>query len=161
MTIQPGDKLPDATLLKMGENGPEQVELSSLTSGKTVIFGLPGAFTGTCSEAHLPSFMRSAQAFRDKGVDHIICVSVNDPFVMGAWDAATGAADAGVTLLADASAEFTKAMGRDFTAPPVGLIDRSQRYAMYAEGGVVKVLQVEENPGVCTVSGGEALLDAI
>jgi peroxiredoxin len=126
-----------------------------------VIFGLPGAFTSTCTSAHMPSFVRTKPDFDAKGVDEIVCVSVNDPFVMAAWGESTGGTEAGITLLADASADFTKAIGLNFTAPPVGFFDRSQRYALYAEDGVVKVLHVEEGPGVCEASGGEAMLAAI
>ena len=86
---------------------------------------------------------------------------MNYPFVRGAWDEQTGAGKAGFTLLADPAAEFTKAVGMEFTAPPVGLIDRSKRYALYAEDGTVSVFQAEENPGVCDMSGGESMLDAI
>ena len=162
MTIAVGDKLPDATLLTMGENGPEGVSLADKLAGrKVVIFALPGAYTGVCSTAHVPSFIRTKADFDAKGVDEVICISVNDPFVMSAWGEATGATEAGLTFLGDAQAEFTKAVGMDFTAPPAGLIDRSQRYALYAEDGVVKVFQAEENPGVCDVSGGEAMRDAI
>ena len=162
MTISTGDKLPEATLARMGSEGPETVALSSLVSGrKVVIFGLPGAYTGTCTSAHVPSFMRTKADFDAKGVDEIICVSVNDPFVMDAWGKSTGAADAGLTFLGDASGEMTKAMGLDFDAPPAGLYGRSKRYALYAEDGEVKVLHLEENPGVCETSGGEALRDAI
>ena len=162
MTISVGDKLPNATLMTMGENGPEGVSLQDKLAGrKVVIFALPGAYTGTCSTAHVPSFIRTKADFDAKGVDEVICISVNDPFVMQAWGEATGATAAGLTFLGDAQAEFTKAVGMDFTAPPAGLIDRSQRYALYAEDGVVKVFQAEENPGVCDVSGGEAMRDAI
>lgn len=162
MTISVGDKLPDATLLALGEAGPTGVSLSEkLVGRKVVIFGLPGAYTGTCTTAHVPSFMRTQADFEAKGVDEIICVSVNDPFVMQAWGESTGATAAGLTFLGDSSAEFTTAIGLDFSAPPAGLINRSKRYAMYVEDGEVKVLQVEENPGVCDISGGEALLAAI
>lgn len=162
MTISVGDTLPDATVLRMGAEGPEEVSMSSFTNGrKVVIFGLPGAYTGVCTTAHVPSFMRTKSDFEAKGVDEIICVSVNDPFVMKAWGESTGAAAAGLTFLGDASSEFTKAIGMEFNAPPAGLISRSQRYALMAENGVVKVLQAEESPGVCETSGGEALLDAI
>lgn len=162
MTISVGDKLPDATLLRIGAEGPEQVAIGPLVSGrKVVIFGLPGAFTGTCTSAHLPSFMRNKEAFAQKGVDEIICLSVNDPFVMQAWSDSTGAGEAGITLLGDSAAELTKAIGMDFTAPPAGLIDRSKRYAMLVEDGVVKVLNVEENPGVCETSAGETLLQQV
>ncbi|MGL4321764.1 MAG: peroxiredoxin [Paracoccaceae bacterium] len=162
MTISVGDRIPAATLTMMGAGGPEQVALADrLTGRKVVLFGLPGAYTGTCTTAHVPSFIRTADKFAAKGVDEIICVSVNDPFVMGAWGTSTGATAAGITMLGDADASLTKAMGLTFTAPPVGLFDRSKRYALYADDGVVKVLHLEENPGVCETSGGEALLDAI
>ncbi len=162
MTISVGDTLPNATLQKMGPKGPEQVDLASLTKArKVVIFALPGAYTGTCTTAHVPSFIRTRDQFAQKGVDEVICVSVNDPFVMDAWGSSTGATEAGITMLGDAGAAFTKAMGRDFSAPAVGLVDRSKRYALYAEDGVVKVLHEEEAPGVCETSGGESMLEAI
>ncbi|NCU19212.1 peroxiredoxin [Candidatus Falkowbacteria bacterium] len=162
MTISTGDRLPGASLLRMGENGPEAVDLATLTTGrKVVIFGLPGAYTGTCTTAHVPSFIRTRDQLAAKGVNEVICIAVNDPFVMGAWDASTGAGKAGIAMLADADAAFTKAIGMAFTAPPVGLFDRSLRYAMLVEDGVVRVLHREENPGICEVSGGEAMLAAI
>ncbi|GGO36596.1 peroxiredoxin [Gemmobacter aquaticus] len=157
-----GQSLPDANLLRMGEDGPETVALSSKLKGrKVVVFGLPGAYTGVCTTAHVPSFIRTKDKFAAKGVDEIICVSVNDPFVLKAWGESTGATAAGIALLGDSDAAFTKAIGLDFTAPPAGLINRSKRYALYAEDGVVKVIQVEDSPGQCTISGGEALLEAI
>ena len=159
MAISQGDPLPDATLSYLGDEGPATVKLSERTTGrKVVIFALPGAYTGTCSTAHVPSFIRTKDQFAEKGVDEIICVSVNDPFVMGAWGEATGATAAGITMLGDPESEFTKAMGRAFSAPPAGLLDRSTRYAMVVEDGKVTLLQEEENPGVCDVSGGEGLL---
>ncbi|TGD44931.1 peroxiredoxin [Pseudotabrizicola sediminis] len=162
MTISVGDTLPEATLIKLGDKGPEQVSLQDLAQGrKLVLFAVPGAFTPTCSSAHVPSFIRTKDQFTAKGVDDIICVSVNDPFVMKAWGEATGATAAGVTMLADADSAFTKAMGLDFSAAPAGLIARSKRYALYAEDGVVKQLHLEEAPGTCDISGGEALLAAI
>lgn len=162
MTLAVGDRLPDATLIKMGAEGPEQVQMADLTKGrKVVIFAVPGAYTPTCHSAHMPSFVRTRDQFADKGVDAVICVSVNDPFVMAAWAKDTGADAAGIIALADAESAFTTAIGMDFTAPPVGLMSRSKRYALMAEDGVVKVLQAEENPGVCEVSGGEGMLDAI
>ncbi|MFZ0097409.1 MAG: peroxiredoxin [Gemmobacter sp.] len=162
MTISVGQSLPDANLLRMGEDGPETVALSSRLKGrKVVVFGLPGAYTGVCTTAHVPSFIRTKDKFAAKGVDEIICVSVNDPFVLKAWGESTGATAAGIAILGDSDAAFTKAIGLDFTAPPAGLINRSKRYALYAEDGVVKVIQVEDSPGQCTISGGEALLEAI
>lgn len=126
-----------------------------------MIFGLPGAYTGVCSTAHVPSYIRTAPSFAEKGVDEIICVSANDPFVMGAWAESTGAAKAGLTFLGDPSADFIKAIGLDFSAPPVGLIDRSKRFSMVVEDGVVTLLHVEESPGTCEISAGEALLSAL
>ncbi|TKD26015.1 peroxiredoxin [Rhodobacter capsulatus] len=162
MTLTVGEKLPAATLLKIGANGPEAVDLAALTAGrKVVIFAVPGAYTGVCTTAHVPSFIRTKPQFDAKGVDEVLCISVNDPFVMAAWGEATGATAAGITLLADAEAAFTKAIGMAFSAPPVGLIDRSARYAMLVEDGVVKVLNREESPGVCELSAGEGLLAAL
>ena len=160
--IKTGDTLPDATFQKLGADGPEGVKVSDLTKGrKVVLFGLPGAFTGTCTTAHVPSFIRTADQFKAKGVDEIVCVSVNDVFVMKAWGESTGAAAAGITMLGDAASEFTKAIGLDFDAPPAGLYGRSKRYSMYIEDGVVKNLNLEESPGVCDLSGGETLLEQI
>ena len=162
MTLKTGDKLPEATLLRVGANGPEAVSLSLVTSGrKVVIFAVPGAYTGVCTTAHVPSFIRTKAAFEAKGVDEVVCISVNDPFVMKAWGEATGAAAAGISMLGDAESAFTSAIGMDFTAPPAGLIKRSARYAMLVEDGVVKVLHKEESPGACEISAGEALLAAI
>jgi peroxiredoxin len=162
MTISTGTALPDASLLRMGENGPEAVSLSdTLKDRKVVIFGLPGAYTGVCTTAHVPSFIRTKDQFAAKGVDEIICVSVNDPFVMKAWGEATGAADARISMLGDADGAFTKEIGMDFTAPPAGLLGRSKRYAMLVDNGVVTVLNEEGSPGECEISAGETLLDAI
>jgi len=162
MTIAQGDTLPSATFTKMGAEGPEQVSLDSLTKDrKVVLFAVPGAFTPTCHSAHVPSFMRTKDQFMAKGVDEIICVSVNDPFVMQNWGQATGATDAGITMLADAESSFTTAIGMNFDAPPAGLMARSKRYAMLVENGVVTTLNLEESPGTCEVSAGETLLDSL
>ncbi len=159
MTISQGDQLPEATLVEMGADGPAPVALAERINGKkVVIFAVPGAFTPTCHSAHVPSFIRTKDQFDAKGVDEIICVSVNDPFVMTAWGEATGATAAGITMLGDPQSEFTKAIGMDFSAPPVGLMARSKRYAMLVDDGTVTLLQEEENPGVCEVSGGEGML---
>ncbi|SLN29851.1 peroxiredoxin [Pseudooctadecabacter jejudonensis] len=160
MTISVGDSLPDATLVKMGAEGPEQVTVKALTEGrKVVLFAVPGAYTGVCTTAHVPSFIRTKGQFEDKGVEEIICVSVNDPFVLANWGDSTGATEAGITMVGDAASELTKALGMEFTAPPAGLINRSKRYAMLVENGEVKVLNVEESPGECGISAGEGLLD--
>jgi peroxiredoxin len=162
MTIAVGAKLPEATLLQMGEKGPEAVALADKLKGRKVaIFGLPGAYTGTCSTAHVPSFMRVRGKLAEKGVDEVICVSVNDAFVMKAWGEATGATAAGITMLGDADASFTKALGLEFSVPAIGLIDRSKRYSLLAVDGVVTVLNLEENAGACEISGGETLLGQV
>lgn len=161
MSLNVGDRLPEATLVKMGEDGPELVELGAFLKGrKVVVFGLPGAFTGPCSTIHMPSFVRTADEFRARGVDEIACIAVNDPFVLKAWGEATGAADAGITLLGDPDAVLTKALGMEFTAPPIGLYDRSNRYALVVEDGVIAVSNVDE-PATCKISVGEELLAAM
>ena len=162
MTISVGDKLPAATLTRLGDNGPEEVDLGALTAGrKVVLFAVPGAYTPTCHSAHVPSFIRTKDAFAGKGVDEIICVSVNDPFVMKSWGEATGANEAGITMLADAQSALTTAIGMNFDAPPAGLMARSKRYAMLVEDGTVTVLHAEASPGECEISAGEGLLEAI
>ena len=161
MPISVGDKLPDATLVTMAESGPATVSLQAKLKGrKVVLFALPGAFTGTCSTAHMPSFVRTADALRAKGVDEIICISVNDPFVLRAWGDTTGAARAGITLLGDADGAFTKALGMQFSAPQIGLIDRSSRYAVLVQDGVVVAANIDK-PGECNISTGEAMLEAV
>jgi len=162
MTISKGATLPDATLLYLGDEGPASVQLSEKLKGrKVVIFGLPGAYTGVCTTSHVPSFIRTKDDFAAKGVDEIICVSVNDPFVMHAWGEATGATAAGIAMLGDAEGTYTKEIGMDFTAPPAGLIGRSKRYAMVVDDGVVVSISEEASPGECDISGGEALLATI
>jgi peroxiredoxin len=161
MTIAVGKKLPEATLLQMGENGAEGVSLKGKLEGrKVVIFGLPGAYTGTCSTAHVPSFIRTAGKFAEKGVDEIICIAVNDPFVMKAWGEATGATAAGITMLGDADASFSKAIAMTFDVPPLGFFDRSRRYAALVEDGVVTRFNPETGPG-CEISAGEYLLSQL
>ena len=159
MAIDKGDALPDAQMIRMGEGGPEPVSLSELTAGRRVaIFAVPGAYTPTCSNSHVPSFVRTKAQFADKGVETVLCVSVNDPFVLKAWGEATGATEAGIEMLADADGSFTKAIGMDFDAPPAGLMGRSKRYAMLVDDGKVRALHVEDSPGVCETSSGESLL---
>jgi len=162
MTISVGDRLPQVDFSKFDENGVETVSLESLSKGKKlVLFGLPGAYTRTCSATHLPSFIRTQAQFREKGVDNIVCVSVNDPFVMNAWAVSSGALDAGIIMLADADASFTKAAGLAFSNVPLGFIDRCKRFAAYVVDGEIKVMNLEEQPGVCDTSSGETLLEQI
>ena len=159
MTVSTGDTLPEVTLVQMGKLGPEPVPLADKTAGrKVVIFAVPGAFTPTCHSAHVPSFIRTKDQFDAKGVDEIICISVNDPFVMKAWSEATGAGTAGITMLADPESTFTTAIGMNFDAAPVGLMARSVRYAMLVEDNIVSILQTETGPGVCEATAGEGLL---
>lgn len=160
-TITVGAKLPEATLLSVHADDGKKVPLAEKLKGrKVVIFGLPGAFTSTCSTAHVPSFIRTAKALAEKGVDEIICVSVNDPFVMEAWGKATGANDAGITMLADADGSFTRAIGMEFDWLPDGFIGRSRRYSMLVEDGVVTRWFPEDKPG-CNISAGEHMLAEI
>jgi glutaredoxin/glutathione-dependent peroxiredoxin len=157
-----GMSLPDATFLVVGDEGMAEVHLRTRLQGRrVVIFAVPGAFTPTCDASHMPSFVRSADALRTKGVDDILCISVNDPHVMRHWSRATGAADAGITVLADAGAEFTKAIGMAYSMPERGMLNRSRRYSLYAVDGVVQVFNLEESNGSCGVSAGETLLEQI
>lgn len=159
MTISVEDRLPEGTLVRMGPDGPEQISVAQLTRGRRIVlFAVPGAFTPTCHSAHVPSFIRTKPDFEARGVDEIVCVSVNDPFVMQAWGEATGATAAGLAMLGDADGSFTKALGLDFDAAPAGMLGRSKRYAMLVDDGVVKDLQLEESPGACEMSAGEAML---
>jgi len=162
MTISVGDTLPAATFKTKTAEGLADVAASDLFgAGKVALFAVPGAYTPTCHQKHMPSFVRNVDALKAKGVTKIVCLSVNDPFVMEAWGEATGAAAAGVTLVCDPKAEFTKAVGLDFDGSGAGLGVRSKRYSMLVEGGVVKALNVEDSPGEAVCSTGEALLDQI
>lgn len=161
MAIAIGDTLPSANLINRIGEDLREIDISDYVAGrKVVIFGLPGAYTRTCSALHLPSFIRNIDAFNGKGVDEVICVSVNDVFVMQQWGEDSGAQEAGILMLADWDSALTKAMGLEFTAPPVGLKDRMQRCAMLVEDGKVTVLEVEA-PGECTLTAGENLLEQI
>ncbi len=159
MTISVGDRIPEAQLIRLTESGPAQIDVAEKLAGKRVVLvGLPGAYTDTCCEAHIPSLIRNAVALRAKGIDEIIVFAVNDSHVMASWGRTTGATDAGITMLADWDATLTKGLGLNFTAPPVGFIDRCTRVAMIVNDGVVEVLQMEEQRGVCSMTSGETLL---
>ncbi len=162
MAVGAGDRVPDGELIRLGDDGPEAVRIADLTRGRKVaVFAVPGAYTGVCTTAHVPSFVRTKDRFDAAGVDEVIGIAVNDPFVMDAWSKSTGAGDAGITMLGDPSGAFTRAMGMAFDAPPAGFHGRSRRYAMLVEDGTVTILQAEDSPGTCDVSGGEALLTAM
>lgn len=157
-----GTKLPDANFLYFDKDGPGSISISDMSKGRNiVIFALPGAFTRTCSATHLPGYIQAADEIRKAGIDEIYCISVNDVFVLAAWSEQSGAGDAGISILADADASFTKAMGMDFSAPPVGLIDRSKRYALIARDGVIKGFEAESDPGQCTISAAANLLELL
>lgn len=161
MTITLGNPFPDATLIRSTDDGFESVALADYVKGRKVaLFALPGAYTGTCNTVHLPSFVRTADDLRAAGIDEVICVAVNDPFVMKTWGETSGATEAGITMLADPAAELTKAVGMEFTAPQIGLYDRSNRYALVLDDGVVSIAKIDD-PGVCEMSVGEELLSAV
>lgn len=157
MPINKGDKVPSATLMKMGANGPEPVDTDSLFQGRTVaLFAVPGAYTPTCSARHLPGFIEKAEEIRGKGVDEIVCISVNDVFVMDAWGKAAGATGK-VTMLADGNGDFAKALGLTMDASRFGMGLRSQRFSLIVKDGVVTEVNVEE-PGAFNVSSAEFLV---
>ena len=158
MAIQVGDKIPSATLKVMGEKGPQDLTTDEIFSGKKVVlFAVPGAFTPTCSAAHLPSYVVNADKIKEKGVDSIVCVSVNDAFVMAAWGQAQNAEE--IVMAADGNGEFTQAMGLEMDGSGFGLGKRSQRYALVAEDGVVTTLNVEQ--GGYEVSAAEKIMEAL
>ncbi len=157
--IKVGETIPSMKLMAATADGPKEVSTDDLFKGKTVMFAVPGAFTPTCSMKHLPGFVQHVADLRAKGVDKIVCLAVNDVFVMGAW-----AKEQGVTgdilMLADGSGAFTKAMGLELDLVARGLGVRSQRFAMVAEGGKVVSLAVEP-PGGFDVTRAEVVLAAL
>ncbi len=159
MSIQVGDRVPQATLKVMGEQGPQDLTTDELFAGKkTVLFAVPGAFTPTCSAAHLPGYVVNADKIKDKGVDNIVCMSVNDAFVMSAWGDSQNADN--IIMAADGNGELTQALGLELDASGFGMGKRSQRFALIAEDGVVKHLAVEEGGGL-DVSAAEAVMQQL
>ncbi len=158
MTIKVGDRLPEAKFRVMGPEGPAVKTTSEIFKGKKVVlFGVPGAFTPTCNNNHLPGFLKNAEAFKSKGVDTIAVTGVNDVFVFDAWKKATGAGSK-IEFLSDGNGEFVKAIDLALDASGVGLGTRSKRYAMLVEDGVVKKLNIEDAPGKAETSSADSLL---
>jgi peroxiredoxin len=160
MTIKIGDRIPSVTLRTLGPEGPQAIPSDEFFKGKKVVlFGVPGAFTRTCSQRHLPSYVTHAAELKAKGVDVIACIAVNDLFVMDAWGKERGA-DGKVVMLGDGSGDFTRAIGLELDRIKEGMGIRSQRYAMLVEDGVVKALNIEK-PGEFNVSSAETMLQAL
>jgi glutaredoxin/glutathione-dependent peroxiredoxin len=161
MTIKIGDTLPEATFTVMTPEGPKPVKSSDLFKGKKVaLFAVPGAYTPTCHKAHMPGFVDRVAEIKAKGVDEIACTAVNDVFVLSAWGKDTGA-DGKITMLADGSADFAKALGLEIDLTKHGLGIRSKRYAMLVDNGVVKVLNVEDAPPAHGISSAETICSLI
>ena len=160
MTIKIGDRIPSVKIMQGTADGPKEVSTDELFAGKTVVlFGVPGAFTPTCSAKHLPGFVQHAADFKKKGVDVVACMAVNDAFVMAAWGKDQGTGD-NVTMLADGSAAFTKAMGLELDLTPRNMGVRSQRFALVAKNGVVTHVGVEA-AGAFEASKAETILAAL
>lgn len=158
MTIAIGDKIPAATLKEKTADGVNDVDIASFLAGKTVVlFGVPGAFTPTCSLNHLPGFLENRDAFFARGVDEIAVVAVNDHHVMGAWAKASGG-EGKIRFLADGNGTFVKALGLDLDLSGGGLGHRSKRYSMLIKDGVVTQLNIEDSPGAAETSGAATLL---
>jgi peroxiredoxin len=156
MTIKVGDRLPQTSFVKATDNGPEQVDSEEFFKGRKVaLFSVPGAFTPTCSAKHLPGFLDKAEELKAKGVDEIACTAVNDAFVMGAWNKASGSED--ITMLADGNGEFVRAVALQMDGSGFGLGPRGQRYSMVVNDGVVEQLNIEA-PGEYKVSSAEHML---
>ncbi len=158
MTIEKGQSIPKAKVFVMGEAGPEPVDTEAFFKGrKVVLFAIPGAFTPTCQAQHIPSYVSNAEALKEKGADAIVCMAVNDPFVLAAQAQTTGA-EGKIDFLSDGNAEFTKAMGLVLDGSGIGLGTRSQRFAMIVDDGVVEEIFIEPDPGKMTVSSAENVL---
>lgn len=158
MTIQPGERIPSVTLHTMGPDGPEPVSSDEFFADRVVVlFGVPGAFTPTCTNQHLPGFVERAEEIKAKGVDEIACLSVNDVFVQSAWAKTQNVGDK-VKMLADGSAQFTNAAGLQLDLSDIGLGLRCQRFLMVVNDGVVKEVKIEEKPPQAEETGAEALL---
>jgi peroxiredoxin len=161
MTINVGDKLPSVTLRQVTPEGPKEISTDEFFRGKKVVLlAVPGAFTPACSQRHLPGFVEKATEIKAKGIDEIACVAVNDAAVMGAWGKDQNTAGK-VTMLADGSGDFARALGLELDLTRGGLGIRSKRYSMLVDNGVVRSLDVEQQPGQVEASSAEAMLKAL
>ena len=164
MTIKVGDSIPASSFMWMGSDSEIDVRTSTsdeIFKGKKVaVFGLPGAYTPVCSADHLPGFVKVAEALLAKGVDSIVCISINDPFVMDAWAKEQGVGDK-IQMLCDPTAAFTKAIGLELDLADFGLGIRSERYSMIVDDGVVNALNIEESILACGSSSADALLGQV
>ncbi len=159
MTIARGDRLPEATVFIMGENGPEALSTTEFFAGrKVVLFAIPGAFTPTCQAQHIPSYAANVNRLREKGADTVVCMAVNDPFVLDAQAEATSTKGV-LDYLSDGNCDFTKALGLELDGRAIGLGTRSQRFAMVVNDGVVEELFVEPDASRMTVSSAENVLE--
>ena len=157
MTIKVGDRIPDGKLKVMGKDGPSNVAAEEiLGKGRVVLFSVPGAFTPTCNAKHLPGFVEKAAALRARGVGRLVCLAVNDVFVMDAWGRSAGVGDA-IVMAADGNGEYTRALGLELDARGFGMGMRGQRFALVIEDGVVRQVHVEE-PGAFKVSSADYVL---
>lgn len=161
MAIQVGDKVPSVTFKKLTADGPSDVSSDELFGGKKVaLFAVPGAFTPTCSAKHVPSYLGKADALKAKGVDEVVCVSVNDPFVMAAWGKDLGVGDK-IEMLADGNGDFARATGLTLDGRGFGLGERTTRFSMIVDNGTVTALNIEESPAEMTVSSADHMLEQL
>ena len=161
MTVKAGDKIPQATLMHMSDAGPAPISTDDLFSGKTVaMFALPGVFTPTCSNQHLPGFIEKSEELRAAGVDTIVCLSVNDAFVMDAWGKQQNATGK-VMMVGDGNGDLTEKLGLTMDGTGFGMGTRSLRYSMIVRDGVIETLNLEGNPGQAVDSGAENLLSQL
>ena len=162
MKLSIQQELPNTTLSQMTTSGPKTTTLAELTNNKKVILlGMPGAFTATCTNHHLPSLMRNSTTLFNKGIDEIICLVVNDIHVAKAWSDITGAKKAGINIFCDLESKFANASGLSFSAPAVGFFQRLQRVLILVNDNIIKHVQIEEARGECKLTSGEAIVPLV
>ena len=162
MKILIEQKLPNTILSQMTENGPKEITINKLIAGKkAILIGMPGAFTQTCTNHHLPSLIRNSSTLFEKGIDEIICIVVNDIHVTKAWGEITGATKAGINIFSDLESKFAKSIDLSFSVPSVGFFNRLQRVLILVNDNVIKHVQLEENRSECKLTSGEAILNLV